>query len=73
MKQKNYEATEKNKDRNDFHNLFSFLCFPLHKRQSHEIHDLEIYTQYIITIQVFNPEGMGPSTSVVCMTDEGGE
>jgi hypothetical protein len=65
---------KKNEDRNDFHNLnfmffFGFLSTP----QSHEIHDLEIYTQYLITIQVFNPEGLGPATSVVCMTDEGGE
>jgi hypothetical protein len=71
---KNYEATEKNEDRNDFHNLY-FLCssFVFSTPQSHEIHDLEIYTQYLITIQVFNPEGLGPATSVVCMTDEGGE
>lgn len=47
--------------------LISFLP------QSHEIHDLEIYTQYLISIQVFNPEGLGPATSVVVMTDEGGE
>ncbi|CRK87824.1 CLUMA_CG001612, isoform A [Clunio marinus] len=39
--------------------------------ESHEIHDLEIYTQYLISIQVFNPEGLGPATSVVVMTDEG--
>lgn len=41
--------------------------------QNHEIHDLDIYTQYLISIQVFNPEGLGPITSVVVMTDEGGE
>jgi hypothetical protein len=56
---------------------FTILIFALplsfSTPQNHEIHDLEIYTQYLITIQVFNPEGMGPSTSVVCMTDEGGE
>lgn len=47
--------------------LISFLP------QSHEIHDLEIYTQYLISIQVFNPEGFGPSSTVAVMTDEGGE
>jgi receptor-type tyrosine-protein phosphatase gamma len=41
--------------------------------QSHEIHDLEIYTQYLISLQVFNPEGLGPATNVVVMTDEGGK
>ena len=49
--------------------LIPFTLFP----QSHEIHDLDIYTQYLISIQVFNPEGLGPPTSVVVMTDEGGK
>lgn len=49
--------------------LISFSLFP----QSHEIHDLDTYTQYLISIQVFNPEGLGPATSVVVMTDEGGK
>lgn len=41
--------------------------------QSHEIHNLDIYTQYLVTLQVFNPEGLGPQTTVLVMTDEGGE
>lgn len=41
--------------------------------QSHEIHDLETYTQYLVSLQVFNPEGPGPATTVLVMTDEGGE
>jgi receptor-type tyrosine-protein phosphatase gamma len=41
--------------------------------QSHEIHELETYTQYLISIQVFNPEGNGPATNVAIMTDEGGK
>lgn len=52
------------------HSIFLLLSFRL---QNHEIHDLDIYTQYLISIQVFNPEGLGPATSVVVMTDEGGE
>jgi hypothetical protein len=32
---------------------------------------LETYTQYLISIQVFNPEGIGPPTNIVVMTDEG--
>lgn len=47
-----------------YHFIFSLL-------QSHEIHDLDTYTQYLISIQVFNPEGIGPATNVVVMTDEG--
>lgn len=41
--------------------------------QSHEIHRLETYTQYLVSLQVFNPEGPGPATTVLVMTDEGGE
>lgn len=41
--------------------------------QSHEIHNLETYTQYLVSLQVFNPEGPGPATTVLVMTDEGGE
>lgn len=41
--------------------------------QSHEIHNLDIYTQYLVSVQVFNPEGLGPETTVLVMTDEGGE
>lgn len=41
--------------------------------QSHEIHNLETYTQYLVSLQVFNPEGPGPATTVGVMTDEGGK
>ena len=37
------------------------------------IQKLDIFTQYLVSLQVFNPEGLGPSTTVVVMTDEGGE
>uniref|UniRef100_A0A1B0B3E1 Fibronectin type-III domain-containing protein n=1 Tax=Glossina palpalis gambiensis TaxID=67801 RepID=A0A1B0B3E1_9MUSC len=38
---------------------------------SHEILNLEPYTQYKVTVQVFNPEGLGPETTILVMTDEG--
>ncbi|XP_023703350.2 tyrosine-protein phosphatase 99A isoform X4 [Cryptotermes secundus] len=38
---------------------------------SHTIQNLETYTQYRVSLQVFNPEGPGPSTTVLVMTDEG--
>lgn len=41
--------------------------------QTHTIEDLETYTQYLVSLQVFNPEGHGPNTTVLVMTDEGGE
>lgn len=41
--------------------------------QSHEITNLETFTQYLVSVQVFNPEGLGPSSTVLIMTDEGGE
>lgn len=39
--------------------------------QSHEITNLETFTQYLVSLQVFNPEGLGPSSTVLIMTDEG--
>ncbi|XP_043500700.1 tyrosine-protein phosphatase 99A isoform X2 [Polistes fuscatus] len=38
---------------------------------NHSIHNLETYTQYLVSLQVFNPEGHGPATTVSVMTDEG--
>ena len=32
-----------------------------------------MFTQYLVSLRVFNPEGAGPDTIVVVMTDEGGE
>ena len=34
---------------------------------------LKTYTQYLVSLSVYNPEGDGPPTVVVVMTDEGGE
>ncbi len=35
------------------------------------ITDLAIFTQYLVSLQVVNPEGEGPRSTVVVMTDEG--
>ncbi|KAK6620170.1 hypothetical protein RUM44_006571 [Polyplax serrata] len=39
---------------------------------SHTIQNLETFTQYLVSVQVFNPEGPGPNATVLVMTDEGG-
>ncbi|EFN79968.1 Protein sidekick, partial [Harpegnathos saltator] len=39
---------------------------------NHSIHNLETFTQYLVSLQVFNPEGHGPASTVTVMTDEGG-
>lgn len=52
--------------KNDMH--YSTILF-----QSHTIQSLETYTQYLVSVQVFNPEGHGPPTQVIVTTDEGGE
>lgn len=41
--------------------------------QSHQVTGLRTYTQYLVSLQVFNPEGLGPTSTVAVMTDEGGE
>ena len=41
--------------------------------QSHTLEGLAVYTQYLLSIKVYNPEGSGPETIVVVMTDEGGQ
>ncbi|CAD1476977.1 unnamed protein product, partial [Heterotrigona itama] len=40
---------------------------------NHTIRNLQTYTQYLVSLQVFNPEGHGPATTISVMTDEGGE
>jgi hypothetical protein len=40
--------------------------------QSYTLKGLAVFTQYLLSIKVFNPEGPGPETIVVVMTDEGG-
>ena len=37
------------------------------------IQDLEAFTQYLVSLQIVNPAGLGPPTTVVVMTDEGGK
>ena len=34
---------------------------------------LEPWTKYLVSVQVINPEGLGPAASVEVSTDEGGE
>ena len=41
--------------------------------QSHTLTGLVMYTQYLLSIKVYTPEGSGPDTIVVVMTDEGGQ
>ena len=41
--------------------------------QEYTLTGLKTYTQYLVSLRVFNPEGDGPETIVVVMTDEGGE
>lgn len=53
--------------------MFCQLAIILFLLQSHEITNLETYTQYKVTVQVFNPEGLGPETTILVMTDEGGK
>ncbi|XP_022250012.1 protein sidekick-2-like, partial [Limulus polyphemus] len=39
--------------------------------KEYTIRNLESFTQYLISLQVFNPEGRGPPVSVAVMTEEG--
>ena len=41
--------------------------------QSHTLEGLSVFTQYLLSVKVLNPEGSGPETIVVVMTDEGGQ
>lgn len=40
--------------------------------QEFTIRGLNAFSQYLVSLQVFNPAGIGPSTTVAVMTDEGG-
>ncbi|KAG8195656.1 hypothetical protein JTE90_004989 [Oedothorax gibbosus] len=39
--------------------------------REYTIRNLDIFTQYLISVQVFNPAGHGPAATVAVMTDEG--
>lgn len=56
-----------------YHNMLILHIMYFFYLQSHEIHNLETYTQYLVSLQVFNPEGPGPATTVLVMTDDGGK
>ena len=48
--------------------------FPAHISYfRHVISGLATYTQYLVSLQVINPKGAGPSSTVVVMTNEGGK
>ena len=49
------------------------ISLHLNMFQSHTLEELSVFTQYLVSLRVFNPEGAGPDTIVVVMTDEGGE
>ena len=53
----------------------SFFCWQVKDPQEtvHIITGLKTYTQYLVSIQVINPEGLGPASTVVVMTEEGGK
>ncbi len=40
--------------------------------QDFVIKDLKPFTQYVVSLAVRNPQGVGPASTVVVMTDEGG-
>nr|XP_040579012.1 tyrosine-protein phosphatase 99A-like [Lepeophtheirus salmonis] len=42
-----------------------------HEITEYELVGLKVYEQYTISIQVYNPEGLGPSANVLATTDEG--
>lgn len=41
-------------------------------QQQYTLRGLEPFTKYTISLQVFNPAGDGPATTIQEMTDEGG-
>ena len=49
------------------------MYLPLLLLQEFTLEGLKTYTQYLVSLRVYNPEGDGPETIVVVMTDEGGE
>ena len=42
------------------------------KETRHVISGLNTYTEYLVSLQIMNPMGLGPGSTVVVMTDEGG-
>ena len=54
-------------------NIFLNISLHLNMFQSHTLEELSVFTQYLVSLRVFNPEGAGPDTIVVVMTDEGGD
>ena len=40
--------------------------------QNYTLRNLEPYTEYLVTLRVFNPAGDGPTATLAASTDEGG-
>jgi len=55
-----------------YRNYSEFQCSNL-ILQTFIIQNLLTFTQYLVSLQVFNPEGLGPPTTVAVITDEGGQ
>lgn len=53
--------------------ITSFVLIRSSLSQEFTISELAAYTQYLVSLQVFNTIGFGPASRVVAMTDEGGE
>ena len=45
---------------------------PLSAVQNYTLRNLEPYTEYLVTLRVFNPAGDGPTATLAASTDEGG-
>lgn len=41
--------------------------------QNYTLRNLEPYTEYLVTLRVFNPQGDGPTATLAATTDEGGK
>ena len=45
---------------------------PTASLQNYTLRNLEPYTEYLVTLRVFNPAGDGPTSTLAASTDEGG-
>lgn len=41
--------------------------------QNYTLRNLEPYSEYLVTLRVFNPQGDGPTTTLIASTEEGGK
>ena len=45
----------------------------INSTQNYTLRGLEPFTEYLVTLRVFNPKGDGPSVAIAATTDEGGK